>query len=236
MNDRPFVLVNVAMTADGKLDSYLRKGATISSGQDKTRVDQLRAKMDAILVGGKTLVQEDPELTVRSSQSRMERVALGVDENPAKVGIVTIADIKHDGDFMSAGSARRLIYTTDCTTPEQASVLEAYGAKVFFLGTDSVDLPKVMESLYQQGIHSLLVEGGGTLIAELLKHDLVDELSIYIAPRIYGGASSPTLADGPGFSKDIAPKLHLESMDIIDSDGGILLRYTVMHRKIRSKK
>ena len=64
MNDRPFVLVNVAMTADGKLDSYLRKGATISSGQDKTRVDQLRAKMDAILVGGKTLVQEDPELTV----------------------------------------------------------------------------------------------------------------------------------------------------------------------------
>jgi 2,5-diamino-6-(ribosylamino)-4(3H)-pyrimidinone 5'-phosphate reductase len=146
MNDRPFVLVNVAMTADGKLDSYLRKGATISSGQDKTRVDQLRAKMDAILVGGKTLVQEDPKLTVRSSQSRMERVALGVDENPAKVGIVTIADIKHDGDFMSAGSARRLIYTTDCTTPEQASVLEAYGAKVFFLGTDSVDLPKVMES------------------------------------------------------------------------------------------
>jgi 2,5-diamino-6-(ribosylamino)-4(3H)-pyrimidinone 5'-phosphate reductase len=93
-----------------------------------------------------------------------------------------------------------------------------------------------MESLYQQGIHSLLVEGGGTLIAELLKHDLVDELSIYIAPRIYGGASSPTLADGPGFSKDIAPKLHLESMDIIDSDGGILLRYTVMHRKTRSKK
>lgn len=227
MENRPFVHVNVAMTIDGKIDSYLRTGASISSLADKDRVDRLRAKMDAILVGGRTLVQEDPKLTIRSSQLRMERQMLGMEEHPAKVGIVTIANLKPDGEYMTAGSARKLIYTTDCTTPEQASMLEASGAKVFFLGTDSVDLRSVMESLHQQGIRKVMVEGGGTLIAELLRLDLVDELSVYIAPRIFAGVSAPTLADGPGFLPEAAPHLHLKSVETLDEEGGILATYTI---------
>lgn len=230
MKNRPFIHVNVAMTIDGKLDSYLRTGATISSQTDRDRVDRLRARMDAILVGGRTLIQEDPKLTVRSPDLRRERQALGMDEHPAKVGVVTIAEIKPDGDYMTAGTARKLIYTTDCTTPEQASMLEASGAKVFFLGTDSVDLNKVMESLHHQGIRNLMVEGGGTLIAELFKLDLVDELTVYIAPRIFAGASSPTLADGSGFLLDDAPRLHLDSIEPFDAEGGVFAHYTVIHR------
>jgi 2,5-diamino-6-(ribosylamino)-4(3H)-pyrimidinone 5'-phosphate reductase len=229
MKDRPFIHVNVAMTIDGKLDSYLRTGATISSQTDRDRVDRLRARMDAILVGGRTLIQEDPKLTVRSPDLRRERQALGMDEHPAKVGVVTIAEIKPDGDYMTAGTARKLIYTTDCTTPEQASMLEASGAKVFFLGTDSVDLNKVMESLHHQGIRNLMVEGGGTLIAELFKLDLVDELTVYIAPRIFAGASSPTLADGSGFLPEDAPRLNLDSIEPIDDEGGVFAHYTVIH-------
>jgi 2,5-diamino-6-(ribosylamino)-4(3H)-pyrimidinone 5'-phosphate reductase len=229
MKNRPFTHVNVAMTIDGKLDSYLRTGATISSQTDRDRVDRLRARMDAILVGGRTLIQEDPKLTVRSPELRRERQALGMDEHPAKVGVVTIAEIKPDGDYMTAGTARKLIYTTDCTTPEQASILETSGAKVFFLGTDSVDLNKVMESLHHQGIRNLMVEGGGTLIAELFKLELVDELTVYIAPRIFAGASSPTLADGSGFLPEDAPRLHLDSIEPFDAEGGVFVHYTVIH-------
>ena len=64
--DRPFVTINVAATADGKIDTFERPGAAISSAHDKERVDQLRAEADAVMVGGHTLHDEDPKLTVKS--------------------------------------------------------------------------------------------------------------------------------------------------------------------------
>src|ERR1051325_8401673 len=94
--NRPFVFINVAMTADGKIDTFVRKGAAISSTHDKARVDQLRAGADAIMVGGRTLLDEDPKLTVKSEELRAERVAGGRPPNPIKVGIVTEAAIKPD--------------------------------------------------------------------------------------------------------------------------------------------
>ena len=75
--NRPFVFINVAMTADGKIDTVQRKGAAISSQRDKERVDRLRAEADAVMVGGKTLLDEDPKLTVKSDALRAERHALG---------------------------------------------------------------------------------------------------------------------------------------------------------------
>ena len=75
--NRPRILVNVAMTADGKIDSATRKGAAISSLVDKARVDELRASVDAVLVGGRTLLNEDPKLTVKSAGLRAERLRKG---------------------------------------------------------------------------------------------------------------------------------------------------------------
>lgn len=65
---RPHVILNVAMTADGKTDMVYRKGASISSMEDLQRVDRLRAEIDAIMVGGRTLLDDDPRLTVKSEQ------------------------------------------------------------------------------------------------------------------------------------------------------------------------
>jgi 2,5-diamino-6-(ribosylamino)-4(3H)-pyrimidinone 5'-phosphate reductase len=89
MNSRPRILVNVAMSADGKIDSVARKGTAISSIADKRLVDELRASVDAILVGGRTLLNEDPQLTVKSAELRAERLRKGWPENPARVGVVT---------------------------------------------------------------------------------------------------------------------------------------------------
>ena len=71
--DRPLVFINVAMTLEGKIDTFERKGAVISSQSDRERVDRLRAESDAVMVGGRTLLDEDPKLTVKS-----EALALGV--------------------------------------------------------------------------------------------------------------------------------------------------------------
>jgi 2,5-diamino-6-(ribosylamino)-4(3H)-pyrimidinone 5'-phosphate reductase len=244
---RPRVLVNVAMTADGKIDTAARKGAFISSAADKARVDQLRASVDAVLVGGRTLLNEDPRLTVRSPELRAERIRRGLPENPAKVGVVSeipffpkvqssFGGSAHPGSgsaqvsinqFLTSGPAQVYLFTTRCNEPEAMANLEKAGVMVRVMGTDRVDLEAVFRSLGEEGIHTVLVEGGGTIIAELFHLGLVDEITIYIAPMIFGGATSPTLADGPGFLKKSYPRLKLKSVDIMDDEGGILIHYLI---------
>ena len=230
--NRPRVLVNAAMSVDGKIDSVARKGITISSTADKARVDRLRAGMDALLVGGRTLLDEDPKLTVKSLALRSERKAAGLDENPVKVGVVSLADLKLDGNFMAAGSARRLIYTTRRTPPDQIRRLENAGAQVFTMGDQRVDCNAMLASLYDQGIRKVMVESGGTLIAEFFRLDLVDELMLYIAPRIFGGSTAPTLVDGPGFLPEQMPILRLEAADEFDDEGGVSIHYLVVRKEI----
>lgn len=225
MNNRPRVIVNVAMTIDGKLDTIERKGATISSVADKQRVDELRASVDAILVGGKTLLSEDTSLTIKSKGLRSQRLARGLEENPVKVAVVSQANIDLNGNFISSGPARSLIYTTRRTTPEQVHLLEKAGAQVFVRCDESIDLRDVLQSLFDQGIRTLMVEGGGTLIAGFFNLNLVDELTAYIAPIIFSGSNAPTLADGPGFSILSGRSLHLESVSKFDNEGGILVHY-----------
>jgi 2,5-diamino-6-(ribosylamino)-4(3H)-pyrimidinone 5'-phosphate reductase len=232
--NRPRVLVNVAMSADGKLDTSARRGTTISSTADKARVDRLRAGVDAVLVGGRTLLREDPRLTVSSQALRSERLALGLPENPAKVGIVSQIseqELPEQGRFLSSGPARKYIFTTSRTPVETVRRLEAVGVTVQLAGEQRVDLPAVLESLSRTGMRSILVEGGGTLLAEFFRQDLVDELTIYIAPRIFGGASAPTLADGTGLAESETPRLALQSVERYDPEGGILLHYQVIHKE-----
>ncbi len=222
--NRPYTFINVAMTADGKIDTVERKGAAVSSKRDKDRVDELRASADAILVGGHTLRHEDPKLTVRSSALREARAARGMSPNPIKVGIITRADIPLNGDFMQAGDAHKVIFTTSQTSNVQVEALRLLGVDVFVHDAPRVDLPAAMQTLKKIGIQRLMVEGGATLNFELLRLRLVDEVMVFIAPMAFGGASAPTLADGPGVTREHAIALQLSSVEVWE-DGGVLLRY-----------
>ena len=222
--NRPYTFINVAMTADGKIDTFERKGAAISSKQDKQRVDELRAMADAILVGGKTLLEEQPKLTVKSEALREERIRQGRSPNPIKVGVATIADIQKDSDFLKAGDARVVIFTTSQTSISQIENLRALGVNVFVDDAPRVDLHKMMLTLKKIGVDHLMVEGGGTMNFELMRLGLVDEVLIYVAPMIFGGANSPTLADGLGVTRDHALNMHLTGVEPWD-DGGVILKY-----------
>jgi len=222
---RPFVFINVAVSTDGKMDTFERKGASISSAEDKARVLSLRAEADAVMVGGHTLLSESPKLTVKDPILRAERVAKGLPENPMKVGVVSEADIRLDGDFITAGPARKVIFTTSQTPPEQINVLSNLGVEVHILGKKRVDLKKAFETLYQLGVRRLMVEGGGTLNFELLRLGLVDELSVYVAPKIFGGGSAPTMADGDGLVESAAKTLMLMDVRVLDETAGVLIRY-----------
>ena len=222
--NRPYVFINVAMTADGKIDTFERKGSAISSTRDKERVDELRALADGILVGGKTLLEEQPKLTVKSEARRAERVNRGLSPNPVKIGVATIADIPLKSDFITAGPARKVIFTTSQTSIEQIVKLRALDVEVFIDAAPRVDLNKMILTIKKIGVDHLMVEGGGTMNFELMRLGLVDELMIYVAPMIFGGANAPTLADGLGLMRNDAIEMKLMDVEKWE-DGGIFLRY-----------
>jgi 2,5-diamino-6-hydroxy-4-(5-phosphoribosylamino)pyrimidine 1'-reductase len=221
---RPYVLINVAASVDGKIDSIERRGAAMSSERDRARVDALRASVDAVMVGGRTLLQEDPRLTVRSAELRAERAARGEPENPAKVGVVSRPDLRPDCRFLTVGPARILLFT--CGSDSGSSWLRDRHVEVHTSGDSRVDLAWALETLADLGIRRVLVEGGGTLNFELLRLGLVDEVRVFVAPLVLGGASAPTLADGAGLVRDQAIKLRPAEVEQWE-DGGLVLRYMV---------
>ena len=224
--NRPFVFINVAMTADGKIDTIARKGAAISSQRDKERVDQLRAEADAVMVGGKTLLEDDPKLTVKSEALRMERVARGLPPNPVKVGVVTKASLKPESSFLNSGPARIVIFTTNRTSIDQLALLRSQGVEVFVHEGERVDLIRTTLTLTELGIRRLMVEGGATLNFELLRLGLVDEVMAYIAPMVFGGESAPTMMAGAGLERGEAIPVKLIEVEKWD-DGGVLIKYSV---------
>lgn len=224
--NRPFVFINVAMTADGKIDTFQRKGAAISSQRDKERVDKLRAESDAVMVGGRTLLDEDPKLTVKSEALQAERVARGLTPNPVKVGVVSQAEFDHHSKFLHEGGGRVVIFTTPRTSNEQLEFLRSQNAQVFVHAGERVDLRAMMQTLHELGVRRLMVEGGATLNFELIRLGLADELSAYVAPMIFGGETAPTLAAGSGLERSAAVRLQLIHVEGWD-DGGVLLKYKI---------
>jgi 2,5-diamino-6-(ribosylamino)-4(3H)-pyrimidinone 5'-phosphate reductase len=140
------------------------------------------------------------------------------------VGIVSNADLRPESGFLSAGPARIVIFTTQQTSKRQLEFLRARGVEVYLHDSKRVDLPKALSTLKETGIDRLMVEGGATLNFELLRLGLVDELTAYVAPLVFGGASAPTLAAGPGLVRNAAVRLQFVSVEAWE-DGGVLLHY-----------
>jgi 2,5-diamino-6-(ribosylamino)-4(3H)-pyrimidinone 5'-phosphate reductase len=177
------------------------------------------------MVGGHTLLHENPKLIVKSEELRAGRTAKGLPENPMKVGIVSQATLNPKGDFVCAGPARRVILTTMQTTVQEERSLTAHGVEVYRLGEKRVNLVDALQTLKELGVERLMVEGGGTLNFELLRLGLVDELTMYIAPMIFGGHLAPTTADGEGLARSAAIQLKLADIQVVDEVGGVVIRY-----------
>jgi 2,5-diamino-6-(ribosylamino)-4(3H)-pyrimidinone 5'-phosphate reductase len=222
--NRPFVFINIAMTVDGKIDTFERRGSAISSPRDKERVDRLRAEADAVMVGGRTLLDEDPTLTVKSEVLRAERVARGLSPNPIKVGVVTQAKIDADSQFLNSGPAAIVIFTTRQTSKKHLSLLKSRQVDVYVDNAEKVNLKSALATLKDLGVDRLMVEGGATLNFELMRLGLVDEITAYVAPMVFGGESAPTMAAGSGLKRSEAIPLELSEVEKWE-DGGVLLKY-----------
>ena len=226
LNIRPYVHVNVAMSADGKLSTRERRQVRISGKADFERVDRLRAESDAIMVGIGTVLADDPSLTVKSEDLKKWRISKGLKENPIRVVVDSAARTPADASALHKGPGNRIIGCSGLAPPDRIGRLSKY-AEVIVAGNERVDLSVLLTGLFERGVSRLMVEGGGTLIWGLLSGGHVDEVTCYVGNMVIGGRDAPTLAEGAGYirEEDFA-RLCLE--DVTRMDDGVLLRWKVI--------
>jgi 2,5-diamino-6-(ribosylamino)-4(3H)-pyrimidinone 5'-phosphate reductase len=222
---RPFVFVNVAMSADGKISTRERRQVRISGNEDYSRVDRIKAESDAIMVGIGTVLADNPSLTVKSPELRAGRRAAGKDENPIRVVVDSAGRIPLDADILHKGTGKRIVAVSRKAPPGTLEGLRQHAA-VVTAGDETVDLSALLEDLHRQGVRRLMVEGGGTLIWTLFEQGLVDELQVFVGNIVIGGKDAPTPADGTGFLREEAfPRLRI--IEAVRLDDGLLVRWEV---------
>ncbi|MFE7436981.1 dihydrofolate reductase family protein [Streptomyces tendae] len=190
----PHVLLSAAVSLDGYLDDTGPERLLLSSPADFDRVDEVRASVDAILVGAGTIRADNPRLLVNSAERRAARVADGRAEYPLKVTVSGSGELDPAARFWHTGGEKVLLTTDDGARRARALGI---GAEVVSLGPD-LDWQAALEYLHdRRGVRRLMVEGGGTVHSQLLQQGLADELQLVLAPLFVGDPAAPRLF-GPG--------------------------------------
>ena len=210
--ERPEIMVNCAMSADGKIAGMERRQVKISDTQDFARVHELRSECGAIIIGVGTVIADDPSLLVKEKyvSSPSQPVRLVLDPN-ARVP---------EGSLVLDKTARTIIVLAQDTDREFENA-----EKMICERDGKIDLGQLMTRLWDMGIRKVLVEGGGETIYNFFERGLVDRFSVFVGPMIIGGDGSPSPVDGLGFEMGKHVKLRLDKVE--QTDTGVILEYTV---------
>jgi len=193
LQNRPYVLLKWAQSADGKIATHTGDSKWISGAESRRLVHQLRARMDAVMVGSETVLRDDPQLTAR--KVRVRRVATRV-----------IIDSRLRTP-LSAKLVRGARRTPTLVLTTRASAASARRGRLEELGVDievcrerggHVDLRDALARLHARGMTNVLVEGGGTLIGRMVDARLADEAYVFTAPLVIGGDDAASGCRGAG--------------------------------------
>jgi 2,5-diamino-6-(ribosylamino)-4(3H)-pyrimidinone 5'-phosphate reductase len=213
------VIINSAMTLDGKISSYTGNSC-ISSKKDLVRVHKLRSKVDAIVVGINTVLIDNPMLTVRFIRNNNRSC-------PTRIIIDSYGRIPLDSKILkTAATIKTIIVVTKQASKDTIEKIKKLGAHVIIIGSKLINLKKLFNILYRMGYRKILIEGGGELNWSCLHDGIVNELIITIAPIVVGGRNAITLVEGRGYST-ISQGIKLKLTKIIQNknDNEITLYY-----------
>ncbi len=194
----PFVIAKWAMTIDGKIATISGDSKYISSYDALKFVHRLRSEVDAVLVGGRTVIKDNPLLTVRHIE--------GEYKNPVRIILDTQNGLPEDLNVFK-----------DRTTAS-TWVVTAYKRKYAFadvtieLEPDKnghVPLTELMKKLGELGITSVLVEGGGNVFSSAFQAGIVDKVLCFVCPKIFGGEHAMTPVMGSGLAEKVNEALNL---------------------------
>lgn len=206
VHKRPFVTLKMATTLDGKIATRTGESQWITGEKARADGHRLRDEHDAILVGVNTVLKDNPRLTAR------------IDGVPGRHPLRVILDSQLrtplDAHVADTSEASTWIFTTTEAPLERREALEAKGIKVIPVSPGPrVDVEKTLTYLGQEGIASLLVEGGGKVNASFLEKRLVNRVVAYLAPKLIGGHQAPGAFDGEGIDR-LSQSLQLSNMSV----------------------
>ncbi len=191
---QPFGILKYAMTLDGKIATTTGHSAWVSGPESRRRVHQLRSQCDAVIVGGNTVRQDDPNLTSHGEGS----------QNPLRVVMSRHLDLPVVRNLWNVAIAPTLVLTQTNADRAVAKALSQQGVEI--VSTDVLTPTFVMKTLYQRGCVSVLWECGGTLAAEAIAANAVQKVWAFIAPKIIGGRLAPSPIGDLGLEKMTAAK------------------------------
>lgn len=223
--ERPHVLLSVAASLDGYIDDTTGERLLLSNAEDFDRVDEVRAGVDAILVGAGTIRADDPRLLVRSAQRRRRRLARGLPESPVKATITATGDLDPAAGFFTAGAVDKFVYCASSAVPAARERLDAR-ATVVDAG-DPVDLGAILRDLANRGVGTLMVEGGGGVHTQFLAAGVVDELHLVLAPFFVGDPAAPRFVQPADFPQHSGAPMRLAGTRQLGDV--VLLRYLPVH-------
>lgn len=192
---RPFVILKSAITLDGKTSTRIGDSRWISNEASREDVHRLRDRVDGIMVGVGTVLEDDPCLTTRLAEGGRDPVRIVVDTHlriPEEARILRLDS-----------SAPTLVATGEQASEGKIGLLRELGAEILVLPLveGRIDLKVLMERLGARGLQSILLEGGSRLNAGAFAAGIVDRMMIYIAPKIVGGDDGRGIFAGPGIEK-----------------------------------
>lgn len=189
VNKTPFVVLKLAMTLDGKIASFTGRSKWITGEGARMVVQGLRRRYAAVLVGTRTVLADDPELTVREVEG----------PKPLRVILDPHGKVPLEARVFSK-DAPTLVATADMPK-EREALLRGKGVDVWRLKdeTGGLNLGKLLAQLGERGVDSVLVEGGGETAWSFLSQGLVHKIVFFYAPLILGGKGAVPAVGGQGF-------------------------------------
>jgi len=205
---RPFVSLKLATTLDGRIATASGESRWITGPAARQRVHQMRASVDAVMVGSQTAIADDPELTARRGDRVLHRpVRVLVD---SRLRLATTARLYQD--LAKADSPQTWVLCGEGARGRRKRA--DCGARMIEIPTKSghLDLTRALSALGEAGLTNVLVEGGGGLAAALLRAERVDEIHWFQAPMLLGGDARAAL--GPLAIETLSKRLELENVDV----------------------
>ena len=182
----PFVVAKCAMSLDGKIATRTGDSKWVTGEAARALVHELRNEMDAILVGSRTVMLDDPSLTTR------------LEGRSTKDPIRVIVDADSYLDHSRKVFAQNSEAPTWVVVPDDA---EFDGADEVFhvpMGREGLDMVHLMRQLGSREVTSVLIEGGGTTLASAFEAGIVDKVMFFVAPKIIGGREAISPVEGEG--------------------------------------
>ncbi|MBS4960373.1 MAG: bifunctional diaminohydroxyphosphoribosylaminopyrimidine deaminase/5-amino-6-(5-phosphoribosylamino)uracil reductase RibD [Clostridiales bacterium] len=202
----PFVVMKAAMTLDGKIAASSGDSKWISSDKSRGIVQSMRDKLTGIMVGINTVIMDQPQLTTRIPGGR----------NPVRIVVDSRLRIPENAEVLNLkGEDKCIVLTTEKADREKLDRLQNRGIICILCKNKEghVDLQDAMKKLGEKDIDSILLEGGGTLNFSAIEEGIVDQLVVFIAPKLIGGKDAKTFLEGRGFSK-MASAVQLDGIEM----------------------